>query len=175
MSVAYGLTPSWGSDQFLPSQLLQAVGQSFALSGMVFIGVLNLRLQDALTFGAMLQTARLFGGEVGTAFIATLARMREQRASNLIGQHVQAGALDVQHRLQIYAHVLARGGHPASAAPALLANVVRTVATTQATIDSFVGVAAVAAVGLVILAIVLPAPPRTPASYMPLFHRKHGE
>ena len=94
MSVAYGLTPSWGSDQFLPSQLMQAVGQSFALSGIVFIGVLNLRLEDALTFGAMLQTARLFGGEVGTAFIATLARVREQRASNLIGQHVQTGALD---------------------------------------------------------------------------------
>ncbi len=175
MSVAYGLTPSWGSDQFLPSQLLQAVGQSFALSGMVFIGVLNLRLQDALTFGAMLQTARLFGGEVGTAFIATLARMREQRASNLIGQHVQAGALDVQRRLQTYGHVLARGGHPAAGAPALLESVIRTVATTQATIDSFVGVAAVAAVGLVILAIVLPPPPRTPASYVPLFHRKQDE
>jgi DHA2 family multidrug resistance protein len=159
----------------LPSQLLQAVGQSFALSGMVFIGVLNLRLQDALTFGAMLQTARLFGGEVGTAFIATLARMREQRASNLIGQHVQAGALDVQRRLQTYGHVLARGGHPAAGAPALLESVIRTVATTQATIDSFVGVAAVAAVGLVILAIVLPPPPRTPASYVPLFHRKQDE
>jgi DHA2 family multidrug resistance protein len=175
MSVAYALTPSWGSDQFLPSQLLQAVGQSFALSGMVFIGVLNLRLEDALTFGAMLQTARLFGGEVGTAFIATLARIREQRASNIIGQHAQAGALDVQHRLQIYAHVLARGDHPASASPALLANVIRTVATTQATIDSFVGVAAVAAFGLFVLAILLPPPPRTPASYVPLFHREPAE
>jgi DHA2 family multidrug resistance protein len=151
------------------------VGQSFALSGMVFIGVLNLRLEDALTFGAMLQTARLFGGEVGTAFIATLARIREQRASNIIGQHAQAGALDVQHRLQIYAHVLARGDHPASASPALLANVIRTVATTQATIDSFVGVAAVAAFGLFVLAILLPPPPRTPASYVPLFHREPAE
>jgi MFS transporter, DHA2 family, multidrug resistance protein len=175
MSVAYGLTPGWGSDQFLPSQLLQAVGQSFALSGMVFVGVLNLRLQDALAFGAMLQTARLFGGEVGTAFIATLARLREQRASNLIGQHVQRGTLDVQQRLAVYGHVVARGDHPASAAPALLANVVRVVATTQATIDSFVGVAAVAALGLVVLAILLPRPPRTPASYVPIFHRKHAE
>jgi DHA2 family multidrug resistance protein len=175
MSVAYALTPSWGSDQFLPSQIMQAVGQSFALSGIVFVGVLNLRLQDALTFGAMLQTARLFGGEVGTAFIATMARLREQRASNIIGQHVQRGTLETQHRLQVYGHVIARGGHPATAAPAVLANVVRVVATTQATIDSFVGVAVFALVGLVVLVIILPPPPRTPASYTPLFHRKPAE
>jgi DHA2 family multidrug resistance protein len=175
MIVAYGLTPSWGSDQFLPSQLMQALGQSFALSGIVFTGVLNLRLQDALTFGAMLQTARLFGGEVGTAFIATMARLREQRASNLIGQHLQRGAPDVQQQLQAYGHVLARGGHPAAAAPALLANFVRVAATTQSTIDSFVAVAGVAAFGLVVLLILLPPPPTSPASYVPIFRRKQPE
>jgi DHA2 family multidrug resistance protein len=175
MIVAYGLTPSWGSDQFLPSQLMQALGQSFALSGIVFTGVLNLRLQDALTFGAMLQTARLFGGEVGTAFIATMARLREQRASNLIGQHLQRGAPAVQHQLQAYGHVLARAGHPAAAAPALLANFVRVAATTQSTIDSFVAVAVVAAFGLVVLLILLPPPPTSPASHVPIFRRKPAE
>ena len=172
MTVAYGLTPQWGSDQFLPSQLMQAVGQSFALSGIVFIGVLNLRPQDALTFGAMLQIARLFGGEAGTAFVATVARVREQRASNLIGLHLQRGDLDVQRRLAAYGHVVARGGHPVTAAPELLANVVRTMATTQAAIDTFVAVASFAVLGLIILIIVLPPPPRTPASYIPLFHGK---
>ena len=117
LMVAHGLTPIWGSDQFLPSQLLQAVGQSFALSGMVFFAVLHLRPQDALTFGAVLQTARLMGGEIGTAFVATFTRVRAQVASNLLGLHVQsrraarcrnvcrprrcdhgAGDPDVQHR-----------------------------------------------------------------------------
>jgi MFS transporter, DHA2 family, multidrug resistance protein len=172
MTVAYGLTPQWGSDQFLPSQLLQAVGQSFALSGIVFTGVLNLRPQDALSFGALLQIARLFGGEVGTAFIGTMARVREQRASNLIGLHVQIGDADVEHRLTVYGRIIARSGHQAAAAPAVLANSVRTMATTQATIDSFVGIAACAALGLVILILLLPAPPRTPASHIPLFSRK---
>ena len=37
LMVAYNLTPLWGSDQFLPSQLLQALGQSFALSGVIFL------------------------------------------------------------------------------------------------------------------------------------------
>ena len=111
MTVAYSLTPTWGSDQFLPSQLMQAVGQSFALSGIVFFGVLNLKPQDALSFGAMLQIARLFGGEAGTSFITTLSRIREQRASNLIGQHLQIGSQDVQQRLAIYGRVLVRNSH----------------------------------------------------------------
>jgi DHA2 family multidrug resistance protein len=172
MTVAYGLTPQWGSDQFLLSQLLQAVGQSFALSGIVFNGVLHLRPQDALSFGAMLQIARLFGGEVGSAFVVTTARVREQRASNLIGQHLQIGDADVQHRLQVYGRVIARAGHQAAAAPAVLGNVVRTMATTQATIDTFVAVAGCAGFGLVALILLLPAPPHTPASHAPFFQRK---
>jgi len=170
MTVAYSMTSQWGSDQFLLSQLLQAVGQSFALSGIVFNAVLNLRPQDALTFGAMLQIGRLFGGEVGSAFMATLTRLREQHASNLIGQHVRVGDADVQYRLQVYGHVVARGGHPAAAAPALLGGVVRSAATTQSVIDGFVGVAAVTVVGMLLL-VLLPAPPRGPASHMPLFRR----
>ena len=172
MTVAYGLTPQWGSDQFLLSQLLQAVGQSFALSGIVFNGVLHLRPQDALSFGAMLQIARLFGGEAGSAFVVTTARVREQRASNLIGQHLQIGGADVQHRLQVYGRVIARAGHQAAASPVVLGGVVRTMATTQATIDTFVAVAGCAGFGLVVLILLLPAPPRTPASHMPFFQRK---
>ncbi len=175
MSVAYGLTPAWGSDQFLPSQLLQAVGQSFALSGIVFIGVLNLRPQDALTFGAMLQIARLFGGEAGSALVATLARVREQRASNIIGQHVQHGGYDVVQRLHQYGQVIAHAGHQAGAAPLLLASAVRTAATTQATIDSFMVVAGTTLFALVVVLIILPPPPRTPASHIPLFRRRPVE
>jgi DHA2 family multidrug resistance protein len=171
MLVANALTPGWGSDEFLLSQLLQAVGQSFALSGIVFNGVLHLRPQDALTFGAMLQTARLMGGEIGQAFVATTARVREQHASNLIGQHLRIGDADVQHRLQIYGQIFTRAGHQAAAAPALLGSVVRRLATTQSVIDAFVAVAATSAFGLLIL-VVLPPAPRTPASHAPLFRRK---
>jgi DHA2 family multidrug resistance protein len=114
LMVAYGLTPIWGSDQFLPSQLLQAVGQSFALSGVLFFAVLHLRPQDALTFGGAVQVARLLGGEVGTAFVVTCARVRGQIASNLIGQHVQVGDGQVLQRLQSYAAATARAGDPQS-------------------------------------------------------------
>lgn len=169
LMVAYNLTPAWNSEQFLPSQLLQAVGQSFALSGIVFFGVLHLRPQDALTFGAALQTARLMGGEVGTAFVATLVRVRSQTASNLIGQHVRVGDGRVIERMQAYAAVAGRF-NPAAGPPsgtALLANAVRTAASLQGIIDAFVAVGLLTAIALIFVVVSRPAP-IGPASYRPL-------
>ena len=37
LMVAYNLTPLWGSHQFLASSFLQSLGQSFALSGVIFL------------------------------------------------------------------------------------------------------------------------------------------
>jgi DHA2 family multidrug resistance protein len=170
LMVAYGLTPTWGSDEFLPSQLLQAVGQSFALSGVLFFAVLHLRPQDALTFGASVQVARLLGGEIGLAFIVTLARIREQVASNLIGLHVQTGSGQVLQRLQSYAAATSKAD-PASGparAAGVLGNLVRSMATTQAVIDSFVVVGALTAVAL-LMAITHKPAPLGPASAQPLF------
>jgi len=170
--VAHGLTPLWSSDQFLPSQLLQAVGQSFALSGILFFAVLHLRPQDALTFGAAVQTARLMGGEIGQAFVATLTRVRGQVASNLIGLHVQAGDGQVVGRLAAYAARAGRGDPDPTAAArraaGLLGGVVRSAAQTQGVIDSFVTVAGLTALALALVVAHRPAP-LGPASHRPLF------
>lgn len=174
--VAYNITPIWGSYQFLPSQLLQAVGQTFALSGIVFFGVLHLRPQDALTFGAILQTARLFGGELGTAFMTTLARVREQIASNLIGLHVQVGDPRIIHRVQEYGAATTRSIDPAGALERgrlVLAAAVRSAATTQAVIDGFVAIAVLAVVALLIM-VFRSAAPAGPASPPPLFPTRAG-
>lgn len=173
LMVAYNITPIWGSEQFLPSQLLQSVGQSFALSGVVFFGILHLRPQDALTFGAAIQTARLMGGEVGSAFITTLARVRGQVASNLIGQHVQSGAPQVVDRLRAYGSATTRVLDPDGAigrGQQILGNVVRSAATMQAIIDGFIAVGLLSAVGLLIL-VLRSAAPEGPASALPLFPR----
>jgi MFS transporter, DHA2 family, multidrug resistance protein len=177
LSVGYSLTPDWGSDQFLTSQLLQAVGQSFALSGVVFFGILHLRPQDALTFGAALQTVRLMGGEIGSAFIVTLARVRGQTASNLIGLHVQSGAAPVVQRVQVYGAITARAGDTASSMTRgadVLGNVVRSMATTQSVIDSFVVVGGMTAIVLLLL-VMQKAPPHGPASPNPWFPRPGGK
>jgi len=171
LTVAHTLTPLWGSDQFLPSQLLQAVGQSFALSGVVFFAILHLRPQDALTFASAIQVSRLMGGELGTAFIGTFVRKRGQIASNLLGQHVQIGDGDVIQRVQAYASATTRAGTPANAATrgeAVLSNVVHSLSITQAIIDSFVVIAAATAVVLIIIVTRRAAPPH-PAEHTPIF------
>jgi len=174
LMVAHTITPVWGSDQFLPSQLLQAVGQSFALSGVIFFGVLHLRPQDALTFASALQVSRLMGGELGTAFITTFLRKRGQVASNLLGQHLQVGDSQVVQRVQAYASVTARAGDPSNAVTrgaAVLSSMVRSAATTQAIIDSFVVVAAATALVLIIIATRRAAPPH-PAGHVPILSRR---
>ena len=171
LSVAHGLTPQWGSDQFLPSQLLQALGQSFALSGIVFFAILHLRPQDALTFGAAVQIARLMGGEIGLAFITTFVRVRGQVASNLLGQHVQIGDTQVIQRVQAYAAVTSRAGDPASATTrgaTVLNSVVHSFAITQGIIDAFVVIAALTALTLILIVTRRAAPPG-PASHISMF------
>jgi MFS transporter, DHA2 family, multidrug resistance protein len=171
LMVAYKLTPIWGSEQFLPSALLQALGQSFALSGVIFFGILHLKPQDALTFGAVLQTGRLMGGELGTAFITTLARVREQIASNLIGLHVQSGDPRVLQRIGAYGAATTPDIDPVGAVQRgelVLGNVVRAAATTQAVIDGFVAIAFLTAVALLIV-VTRRRPPEGPASAPRLF------
>jgi len=167
LMVAHGLTPQWGTDQFIPSQLLQSVGQSLALSGTVFFSILHLRPQDALTFGATVQMARLMGGEIGTAFIATLIRVRGQVASNHLGQHVLIGDGQAIQRMQAYAAATAHAGTPATAAArgaGVLGSVVHSMAVTQGIIDAFVVIAGMTAFTLIII-VTRRAAPLGPASH----------
>jgi DHA2 family multidrug resistance protein len=169
--VARGLTPQWGTDQFLTSSLLQAIGQSFALSGIVFFAVQHVRPQDAITFGTMLQTARLMGGEIGQAFVVTFERVRAQIASNHIGLHVQSGSAAVEQRIQAYAAATRSAGDPTTGAErgtAILAGVVRSTATTQGVIDSFAVLACLAAAAMVLL-VAQRAAPLGPATHQPIF------
>jgi DHA2 family multidrug resistance protein len=171
LTVARGLTSDWSARQFLPSLLLQAVGQSLALSGVIFFGVLHLRPQDALTFGAALQTARLLGGEIGSSFTATLLRVRSQIASNHIGLHLQTGDPDLLERLRMYAAATGRDVGPGVAdgrAVLVLGQVVRRAAATQGIIDTFVVLAGMTALALALIVAHKPAP-IGPASHLPLF------
>jgi len=177
LMVAYNLTPIWGSYQFLPSALLQAAGQSFALSGVVFFGILHLRPQDALTFGAVLQTARLMGGEIGSAFVTTLTRVRTQVASNLLGQHVRSGDPRVIERVRAYGAATTRVIDPVGAVhrgELVLGSVVRQAAITQAVMDGFIAVGVLTAVALLIV-VFRSAAPQGPASAAPLFRSRASE
>ena len=150
------LTHDWASDDFLPSQLLQAVGQTFALTSVLWFNLKHLELKEVLTFGAVLQTARLFGGELGSGFIQTFLRVREQMYSNLVGLHVIVGSHATEQRLQHYATAV--GGRSSGVAQAnaraaaLLAHSVQNQASVLSYIDGFMlfGFAAIGALLLML-------------------------
>jgi len=99
IAVSGTLTPFWISDDFMPSQILQAIGQSFALTSLITYNLRFINPSEALAFGTILQTSRLMGGEIGFAFVQTFVRIREQLHSNLLGLHVSNGAGTVAHEL----------------------------------------------------------------------------
>jgi MFS transporter, DHA2 family, multidrug resistance protein len=159
------LTDQWAVEDFLPGLILQAVGQSFALTSVVWFALKHLQPTEALTFGAILQTGRLFGGELGLAFIQTFIRTREQRYSNLVGLHVVTGAHSVVTRLEQYgAAVFGRSIGEATAqarAIALLAQTLRRQAYVLAFIDAFMIMGVGVIVGLLLM-ILLRTPPAKP-------------
>jgi DHA2 family multidrug resistance protein len=88
------------------SQIILAVGFAFAFNGLVGAivlqaintGALN-RPIDILTFAGYFQTLRLFGGELGTAFMQHFIPAREQFHSNILGLGVQVGQSATDQRL----------------------------------------------------------------------------
>jgi DHA2 family multidrug resistance protein len=163
--MAAQITQDWVGSDFLPSQIIQAIGQSVGLTSLVWFFLQHLQPAQALTFGALLQTGRLFGAELGAAFIQTFLRVREQVYSNLIGQHVTAGSTLTQQRLHEYAHAVAGrsiGEVEANArATALLADAVRNQAYVLAFIDSFM-VLGFAVIVVLLMMLLLRTPPGFP-------------
>src|ERR1700722_8944485 len=156
------LTHDWVSDDFLPSQLLQAVGQSFGLTSLVWFALKHLEPSEIFTFGAVLQTGRLFGSQLGSAFVQTFVRVREQIYSNLIGLHVDTGSLLTNQRRDEYARSVAGRsiGDPEAQARAiaLLARAVQNQAYVLAYIDGFM-VLGFAVIGALLLMLLLRDPP----------------
>ena len=155
------LTGDWAGESFLPSQLVQALGQSLGLTSVVWFALQHLEPKQILTFGAFLQTARLLGAELGSAFIQTFLRVREQLYSNLIGLHVTVGSTLTDERLQSYAHAV--GGRSVgeveanARATALLAGSVQKQAYVLAYIDGFM-VIGFATIGVLLLMLLLRTP-----------------
>ena len=164
---AKNLTPDWTGREFLAPQIMQALGQSFAISGVVFFAVLQVKPADALTFGTLIQTTRLLGGELGVAFMSTFVRIQEQTASALLGVHVQVGAPIVDQRIQTYAEaVYPRSSGPSEAysrALDLLSSAVRKQADVLSYIDGFAVVAIATCAAFVVIAILRDPPADHPA------------
>src|SRR5262249_21463926 len=106
------LTHDWASGDFLPAQIVEAVGLAIGITSLVTFAVANITPAQAPAIAATIQISRLLGIELGTAFIQTFVRVREQVYSNLIGQHLSSGS-DVVDRI-VTALAAVFGPHPNS-------------------------------------------------------------
>ncbi|MFA5955211.1 MFS transporter [Hyphomicrobium sp.] len=153
-----GLTSEWATEDFLPSQILQALGQSFALTSLIVLVIKSISPADALTIGSLLQMTRLFGGEIGTSFMQTFVRVREQIHSNLIGLHVDGSTVMTVDRLTTYQNVLGEhsADHAVTAGRAtkLLGTAVAQQAAVYSYIDGFFAAAIGSAICLFLVALV---------------------
>ena len=157
------LTSVWVTADFLPSQVLQAVGQSFALTALTVLLVRSIIPMEALTIGCLLQLSRLFGGEIGTAFMQTFVRVREQFHSNAIGQHIAGGATLTTDRLAAYAGRLNPHMADTSLVGGQSARLLAAAVTSQANVlayqDAFIAAAAGTALCLLLVALMRPGRP----------------
>ncbi|MFM0553629.1 hypothetical protein P0D69_22025 [Paraburkholderia sediminicola] len=157
------ITSAWTEIDFIPFQLLQGIGQSMALTSVIYFFAKHVIMVHALTFGAIVQMTRLFGGQLGSTSIAVTQRILEQTHSNLRGQHVTLFDQETLSRINALARVAHSSTFSAnqkvfSLKLAILNSVVRpqAIALGLATVYR---VAAVCAVFGVILALTLRPPP----------------
>ena len=141
------LTQDWATDDFLPSQILQAIGQSFALTAVVVLAVKSMNPADVLTIGTLFQTVRLFGGEIGTAFMQTFVRVREQVHSNLIGLHVDSLGVQTAARLQAYRNAMSAHSSDLTVAAERATSLLGSAVARQAAVLSYIDGFLAAAVG----------------------------
>ena len=162
-------TLAWSASNYYHSELLMGVGQSFAFIGLVstivlqavFTGGLS-KPQAALTFSAFFHTVRLFGGQLGVAFMTHFIAVREQLHSNLIGLHVQQGNwIDDAALTQLAAGLSAKSSGLTAAtgrAVGLIGGRVRLQAYTLTFIDGFHLVAWACVAALLLIALLRQSP-----------------
>jgi len=157
------ITSVWSGNNFDLSQILLAMGEGFALNGMVGTIVLDLlnsgsmdKGPDVLSFAGFFQTIRLFGGELGASFIQFFLHSRQVFHGDLLSADVQGGSPPVIER----AHALTAGMHVQAAtqdiapgrAAALFAGSIRQQAFTLSIMDAFTFIAYIATACLLIIA-----------------------
>nr|WP_057923975.1 MFS transporter [Burkholderia ambifaria] len=157
------LTSVWAESDFIPSQLIQALGQTMALTSVVFFFGKHVTAEYALTFGAVVQTTRLLSGQLGTTSIAVVQRVMEAIHSNLVGLHVSMSDPATLERLRAGAASLVVHGATFATGDAgtyvLLDRAVRVQATTLALADNFVLAMACAIAGALIGLVLRPPRP----------------
>jgi MFS transporter, DHA2 family, multidrug resistance protein len=161
------LTSAWAGDNFFATQILLGFGLGMAFTALVGSIIQNSFATNALanpinilTYSSFIHCVRLFGGELGTAFMQRLVSVREQFHSNMIGLHVDSGSWLTSERLSALAQGLfpgSAGGPDAQARAALvLGGQVKVQAYSLAYGDGYLAIAFVAALAIILIACMKP-------------------
>jgi len=160
--LATGITSQWVEANFSVALLLQAIGETLELTAVIYFFGHHLGPADGITFGAIIQTVRLFGGQLGTSVLVVFTRKAEQWHSDLIGQHVAAGDPATMERIAGYTQAmgaLSQGAGSAETRGAgLLAAAVRTQAYTLSALDGFLLASFVGLLGVCLVLFLREAP-----------------
>jgi len=143
------LDTSWAGTSFETVELLLATAFAATYVGLVGNIVLEgleagalTSAANAATFSGLMHFIRIFGGQVGVAFMTRFITVRERFHSNLLGLDVQIGSWLTDERLRM----LTLGALPGSTGPEeaqnraidILSQQVRAQAYTLATADGFI-------------------------------------
>jgi DHA2 family multidrug resistance protein len=156
-------TSAWAAENYFRTELLMAVGQSFAFVGLVSTLILQAFFSGGLdspyrvlTFSAFLHGVRIFGGQLGTTLMARFISEQEKVHSYLVGLHVQPGGWIEDHAVRLLsAGLAARSNGSAGAAGravGLVAGSVRQQAYSLTFIDAFHLIAWVSVATLILIA-----------------------
>jgi DHA2 family multidrug resistance protein len=158
------ITTDWVEGNFIPSQLLQGVGQTMIVTSTIYFLAKHLSPEYVLTFGALVQTTRLFGGQLGTTSIQIAQRVREQVYSNILGIHLNIFDAQSVERILAQAGIFSNAPMTAVSAPlsayGLLDRAIRVQATTLALADNYRIAAAAGALGVLISLLLRRPPPK---------------
>jgi DHA2 family multidrug resistance protein len=141
-------TSAWAAENYFRTELLMAVGQSFAFVGLVSTLILQSFFSGGLdspyrvlTFSSFLHLVRIFGGQLGTTLMSRFVAEQEKVHSYLVGLHVQSADWVTGHTLtDLTAGLAAKSTGIAAAsgrAVGVVGGAVRTQAYALAFIDAF--------------------------------------
>src|SRR5262249_17009326 len=101
-------TSAWAAENYFRTELLMAVGPSFAFVGLVSTLILQAFFSGGiespyrvLTFSAFLHGVRIFGGQLGTTLMVRFIAEQEKTHSYLVGLHLQPGNWISDHTVRL--------------------------------------------------------------------------
>jgi DHA2 family multidrug resistance protein len=94
------MTSLYGYDQFIPAQLLRALGQPLIMVPLSTLATSGIEKENAGSASSLFNMLRNLGGSVGIAVVGMLLTRREKLHSNRLGEHVSATQSAFEARLK---------------------------------------------------------------------------